>query len=166
MFTIEWKLLLSRLLLTCLIVSVAGIAMRTKPNPTLPPTTTTTTTIEFIYTKENLNQMIEKIADEEDFENVYLLKRLAEIESQYLTYPEIVENNGWYSRGVLHYRTSTFLEQGIKYGVIPKDTTIEEALVLTYNPELQIRIACRMGNENIRLIRQHWVNSYNKIYCD
>ena len=46
MFTIEWKLLLRRLLLTCLIIFIAGIAMRSKPNETLPVTTTTTTIIQ------------------------------------------------------------------------------------------------------------------------
>jgi len=104
------------------------------------------------------------VANEEGFEDTYLLKQLAYHESRYLKYPEVLEKTGWYSRGLLHYRTSTFLEQGIKYGVIQKGTTIKQALILIYNPELQVRIICRMGNDNRRLIRQHWQNSWNKIY--
>lgn len=158
MFT-SWKWLIVYCLL--LICVLTGIAKQQTDQPQ-PPTTTTTTTIE--WNEENLNNLIEQVAREENFEDIFLLKELAEIESQYLKYPEIVEHTGWYSRGLLHFRTSTLIEQGEKYGVIPKGTTIKEGLVLTYNPELQLRIICRMGNDNREFIRQHWWNSWNKIY--
>ena len=128
------------------------------------PITSTTTTTKFIYTEYNLNRMIEIIADEEGFENVYLLKQLAWHESRYMKYPEILEKNGWYSRGLFHFRVSTLVEQASKYELIPRDTTIEQGKVLVYNIELQIRTVCRMGNDDLRLIKKHWVNSYNKIY--
>lgn len=165
MFT-NWR----RFIFLCFLLTltlIVGIVMRRSDRPEPPvTTTTTTTTIPIEWNEENLNILIEQISKEENFEDVFLLKELARIESQYLKYPEILERNGWWSRGLMHFRTSTFLEQGIKYGVIQEGTTTEEALILTYNPELQIRIVCRMGKENIRFIRQHWVNSYNKIYCD
>ena len=162
MFTIEWKLLLRRLLLTCLIIFVAGIAMRSKPNETLPVTTTTTT--KFIYTEYNLNRMIEIIADEEGFENVYLLKQLAWHESRYMKYPEIVDVNGWMSRGLFHFQTATFIEQASKFNLIPKDTTTEQGIILVQDVELQIRTICRMGNDDMRTVRNKWYNSWNKIY--
>jgi len=160
----DWyKLLLTRLLPTILIIILAGMVMRHSTSQT-PPTSTTTTTTLIEWNKENLDILIERIADEEEFEDTYLLKQLAYHESRYLKYPEVLEKTGWYSRGLLHYRTSTFLEQGIKYGVIQEGTTIKQALILIYNPELQVRIICRMGNDDRRLIRQHWQNSWNKIY--
>ena len=161
----DWRrLLLIRLLLVLLIILLAGIVMRGSTSQTLHETTTTTTTI-VEWTEESINNLIEQVAHEEGFENVYLLKQLAFYESRYLKYPEVLEHNGWYSRGLFHFRTSTLIEQGVKYGVIPEDTTIEEALILIYNPELQIRIVCRMGNDDMKYIKQHWLNSWNKIFC-
>ena len=140
--------------------------MRQNNQPQPPISTTTTTTIEFIYTEYNLNQMIEKIADEEHFENVSLLKQLARIESQYLKYPEIVDVNGWMSRGLFHFQTATFIEQASKYNLIPKDTTTEQGIILVQDVELQIRTICRMGNDDMNFIRKHWRTSWRKIYCE
>jgi hypothetical protein len=163
---IYWRRLITyRLLLVLIIFIIGGSALRqaTSSQPTETTTTTTTTIVE--WTEENLNLLIEQTSEEEKFDNVYLLKQLAFHESHFLKYPEVIEHNGWYSRGLFHFRTSTFIQEGIKYGVISKDTTTEEALILTYNPELQIRIVCRMGNDNMNYIRQHWVNSWAKIFC-
>ena len=159
MFTIEWKLLLRRLLLTCLIIFVAGIAMRSKPNETLPVTTTTTTIQE--WNKESLDILIEKVAEEENFEDTYLLKRLVEIESQYLKYPKIVDTNGYFSYSILHFQLYTFIEQAEKFGVIPEDTDLDTGRILIMNPVLQLQTICRMDRKTIR---QKWFNSWNSIY--
>ena len=103
------------------------------------PITSTTTTTKFIYTEYNLNRMIEIIADEEGFENVYLLKQLAYHESRYLEHDKILDTNGYFSYGLLHFQLYTFLEQAEKYGVIPEDTSLEQGRILIMNPELQLR---------------------------
>ena len=159
----NWKWLIICCLSMTLLI---GIWMRQNNQPQPPISTTTTTTIEFIYTEYNLNQMIEKIADEEHFENVSLLKQLARIESQYLKYPEIVDVNGWMSRGLFHFQTATFIEQASKYNLIPKDTTTEQGIILVQDVELQIRTICRMGNDDMNFIRKHWRTSWRKIYCE
>ena len=148
------------LIICCLLLTLVGITVRQniKPNPVI---STTTTTKEFIWNEQTLNQAIEIIADEEGFEDIYLLKQLARIESQYLKHPEILDVNGWMSRGLFHFQTSTFIEQASKFGLIPKDTTIEQGIILVQNVELQIRTICRMDRKTIR---QKWWNSWNKIY--
>jgi len=133
-----------------------------KPNPVI---STTTTTIELIELNEhNLNLLIERIAKEENFENVFLLKQLAYHESRYLEHDKILDTNGYFSYGLLHFQLYTFLEQAEKYGVIPEDTSLEQGRILIMNPELQLRTICRMGNDDIRTVRNKWYNSWNKIY--
>ena len=107
------------LIICCLLLTLVGITVRQniKPNPVI---STTTTTKEFIWNEQTLNQAIEIIADEEGFDDIFLLKELARIESQYLKHPEVLENNGWYSRGLFHFRVSTLIEQASKYNLIPK----------------------------------------------
>jgi hypothetical protein len=78
-----------------------------------------------------------------------------------MKYPEIVDVNGWMSRGLFHFQTSTFIEQASKFNLIPKDTTTEQGIILVQDVELQIRTICRM---DMKTIRQKWFNSYNKIY--
>ena len=148
------------LIICCLLLTLVGITVRQniKPNPVI---STTTTTKEFIWNEQTLNQAIEIIADEEGFEDIYLLKQLARIESQYLKHPEILDVNGWMSRGLYHFQTATFIEQASKFGLIPEDTTTEQGIILVQNVELQIRIICRMDRKTIR---QKWWNSWNKIY--
>jgi len=160
----DWsRLLLTRIIPALIILTLSGLILRGSTSPT-PPISTTTTTTKFIYTEYNLNRMIEDIAEQEDFSNVYLLKQLAWHESRYLKYPEIVDTNGWMSRGLYHFQTSTFIEQASKYGLIPEDTTTEQGIILVQDVELQIRTVCRMGNDDMRLIRNKWWNSWNKIY--
>jgi len=148
------------LIICCLLLTLVGITVRQniKPNPVI---STTTTTKEFIWNEQTLNQAIEIIADEEGFEDIYLLKQLARIESQYLKHPEILDVNGWMSRGLYHFQTATFIEQASKFGLIPEDTTTEQGIILVQNVELQIRTICRMDRKTIR---QKWWNSWNKIY--
>jgi len=151
------------LIICCLLLTLVGITVRQniKPNPVI---STTTTTKEFIWNEQTLNQAIEIIADEEGFEDIYLLKQLARIESQYLKHPEILDVNGWMSRGLYHFQTATFIEQASKFGLIPEDTTTEQGIILVQNVELQIRTICRMGNDDMRTVRNKWYNSWNKIY--
>ena len=148
------------LIICCLLLTLVGITVRQniKPNPVI---STTTTTKEFIWNEQTLNQAIEIIADEEGFEDIYLLKQLARIESQYLKHPEILDVNGWMSRGLYHFQTATFIEQASKFELIPEDTTTEQGIILVQNVELQIRTICRMDRKTIR---QKWWNSWNKIY--
>ena len=151
------------LIICCLLLTLVGITVRQniKPNPVI---STTTTTKEFIWNEQTLNQAIEIIADEEGFEDIYLLKQLARIESQYLKHPEILDVNGWMSRGLFHFQTATFIEQASKFNLIPKDTTTEQGIILVQDVELQIRTICRMGNDDMRTVRNKWYNSWNKIY--
>jgi len=154
-------------ILSCLLLTLTltvGIVMldSIKPEPSASTTTTTTTLIT--WNKDNLNLLIEKISKEEHFEDTYLLKRLVELESQYLKYPKIVDTNGYYSYSILHFQLYTFLEQAEKFGVIPEDTTLEDGRILIMNPELQLRTICRMGNDDMRTVRNKWYNSWNKIY--
>ena len=86
MFT-NWRGFILACLLLTLTLTV-GIVMRNSIKPE-PPASTTTTTKEFIWNEQTLNQAIEIIADEEGFEDIYLLKQLARIESQYLKHPTI-----------------------------------------------------------------------------
>ena len=132
-----------------------------RDNQPEPITSTTTTTKEIEWTEENLNLLIEKIAKEENFEDTYLLKRLVEIESQYLKYPKIIDTNGYFSYSILHFQLYTFLEQAEKFGVIPEDTDLDTGRILIMNPELQLQTICRMDRKTIR---QKWFNSWNKIY--
>jgi len=129
-----------------------------KPEP-LTTTTTTTTTIE--WNEENLNLLIERVAREENFERVYLLKELAYHESRYLEYDKILDVNGYYSYGLLHMQLHTFLEQAKLYKVIEEDVDLDEGRILIMNPELQLRTICKM---NMNTIRRKWFNSWNKIY--
>ena len=155
----NWLIFLC-LFITCL--TITGIWMRRDNQP--EPITSTTTTTKFIYTEYNLNRMIEIITAEEGFDNVYLLKELAYHESRYMKYPEIVDVNGWMSRGLFHFQTATFIEQASKFNLIPKDTTTEQGIILVQDVELQIRTICRMGNDDMRTVRNKWYNSWNKIY--
>ena len=156
MFT-SWKWLI----ICCLSITLLiGIWMRqdNKPQPIIS-TTTTTTTIK--WNEKNLNLLIEKIAREENFENVFLLKELAKHESRYLTYDKILDVNGYYSYSLFHFQLYTFLEQAKLYKVIDEDTDLDTGRILIMNPELQLRTICRM---NLETIRKKWYNSWNKIY--
>jgi len=127
------------------------------------PIPTSTTTIPTEWNEENLKLLIEKIAGEEGFEQVDVLNQLASLESNWMLYDEILDVNGYFSRGIFHFQLYTFLEQAEKYGVIPKGTSIEEGRILVMNPELQIRTICRMGNDSLDNIKKHWVLSWLKI---
>ena len=158
MFKIGLRLLISRLLLLALLITLAGIALR-EPTNQQSPITTTTTTIQ--WTEEKLDLLIEKIAKEENFEDTFLLKQLAYHESRYLEHDKILDVNGYYSYGLLHYQLYTFLEQAKLYKVIAEDTDLDTGRILIMNPELQLRTICRM---NLETIRKKWYNSWNKIY--
>jgi len=167
MLKIGWRLLASRLLLTVFLIIGVGIAMREPTNqtpPEPPVTTTTTTTIISEWTQDSLNIAIETIANEEQFEDIDLLKQLAYHESRYLLYPKIIDTNGYYSYGLFHFQLYTFMEQAKLYKVIPQETTLEGGRILIMNPKLQIKTICRMGNDNINNIRNHWRLSWWKIY--
>ena len=160
MFT-NWRgLIFSRLLLALIITLIAGSLLRQSTSQT-PPVTTTTTTIQEEWTEETLNLLIERIAREENFERVYLLKELAYHESRYLTYDKILDVNGYYSYGLLHFQLYTFLEQAKLYKVIEEDVDLDTGRILIMNPKLQLQTICRMDRKTIR---QKWFNSWNKIY--
>ena len=156
----DWRLLVFRLLLIIFLITGVKIAMREPTNQQSP--ITTTTTIQEQWNEDNLNTLIEKIAKEESFESVYLLKELAKYESRYMIYDKILDVNGYYSYGLLHMQLYTFLEQAKLYKVIDEDVDLEEGRILIMNPELQLRTICRMDLETIR---KKWYNSWNKIYC-
>jgi len=159
MFT-NWRRFTLLCFLLILTLSV-GCVMRGSVKPEPPVSTTTTTTKEFIWNEQTLNQAIEIVADEEGFEDVYLLKQLAYHESKYLEHDKILDINGYYSYGLLHFQLYTFLEQAKIYKVIPENTDLEQGRILIMNPELQLRTICRMDRKTIR---QKWYHSWNKIY--
>ena len=138
---------------------LTGIAKQQINQPQPIVSTTTTTIIE--WNETNLNLLIEKIAKEENFEDTFLLKQLAYHESKYLKHDKILDTNGYYSYGVLHFQLYTFLEQAEKFGVISEDTDLDVGRILIMDPELQLRTICRMDRKTIR---QKWYNSWNKIY--
>jgi len=159
MFT-NWRRFTLLCFLLILTLSV-GCVMRGSVKPEPPVSTTTTTTKEFVWNEQTINQAIEIVADEEGFEDVYLLKQLAYHESRYLEHDKILDTNGYYSYGLLHFQLYTFLEQAKLYKVIPEDTDLEQGRILIMNPELQLRTICRMDRKTIR---QKWYHSWNKIY--
>ena len=149
------------ILFTCLLFLIPLVEAKTKQGETITEPTTIIKPIE--WNEETLTTLIEKVAGEEGFTQVDLLNQLAFHESRWLLYDEIIDTNGYYSRGLFHFQLYTFLEQAKKYGVIPNDTDEEQGKILIMNPELQIRTICRMGNNDIYNIKKHWVLSWRKI---
>ncbi|NMA50084.1 MAG: hypothetical protein GX947_10050 [Tissierellia bacterium] len=152
------------LLTVCLLLCAIVVFAKVKLTEEMIITPTSTTTIPTEWNEENLRPLIEKVAGEEGFSQVDLLNQLAFHESRWMLYDEILDVNGYFSRGLFHFQLYTFLEQAKLYKVIPKETDIEEGKVLVMNPELQIRTICRMGNNSLKNIERHWVLSWIKIH--
>lgn len=148
----------------CLLLGSWIVFAQVKPIEDTAIAPTSTTTIPTEWNEKNLRPLIEKVAGEEGFSHVDLLNQLAFHESRWMLYDEILDVNGYFSRGLFHFQLYTFLEQAKLYKVIPQETDIEEGKVLVMNPELQLRTICRMGNNSLKNIERHWVLSWIKIH--
>lgn len=62
----------------------------------------------------------------------------------------ILDTNNEYSYGILQFQLPTFINYGIKYGVLPATTTEASALAIIHDPEIQERIGTRMLADGLK----------------
>lgn len=88
------------------------------------------------------------------------LGKLRYCESQNRDHITVMDTNNKYSYGGLQFQLETFMGFGKQYGILPKELTNEEGLLLIHNPYIQRGIALEMLNDNLSY---HWKNCRDKI---
>lgn len=96
------------LLTVCLLLCAIVVFAKVKLTEEMIITPTSTTTIPTEWNEENLRPLIEKVAGEEGFSQVDLLNQLAFHESRWMLDHEILDVNGYFSRGLFHFQLYTF----------------------------------------------------------
>ena len=73
----------------------------------------------------------------------------------------ITDTNGYKSYGIFQFQLYSFIEFGIKYGLLPPDITEEEARGKIMDTELTNQIAANMLEDGLW---KHWYNCLRRYY--